>query len=120
MYVELDLSMPSPYNNDIIKRYLGGISMNQITLRQIPENVDALIRQLSKEQKKSINKTIIELLEKALGVSRDSSKKRNLSQLAGTWSDRESEEFKKNTAQFDKKNCSHLTPISTISRELFK
>ncbi|MCW8800572.1 MAG: hypothetical protein OQK71_06575 [Desulfobacter sp.] len=76
--------------------------MNQITLRQIPENVDALIRQLSKEQKKSINKTIIELLEKALGVSRDSSKKRNLSQLAGTWSDRESEEFKKNTAQFDK------------------
>ena len=43
--------------------------MNQITLRQIPENVDALIRQLSKEQKKSINKTIIEL-EKALGWKR--------------------------------------------------
>lgn len=76
--------------------------MSRMTLRQIPENVDALIRQLSKEQEKSINKTIIELLEKALGVSRDSNKKRNLSQLAGTWSEGELEEFKKNTTQFDK------------------
>ncbi len=83
--------------------------MNQITLRQIPENVDTLIRQLSKAQKKSINKTIIELLEKALGVSRNSTKKRDLSQLAGTWEESQFEEFEKNIAQFD-----------TIDNEIWK
>ena len=75
--------------------------MNQITLRQIPQNVDTLIRRLSKEQNKSINRTIIELLEKALGVSHNSNKKRSLSHLVGTWDKMQSEEFKNNTAQFD-------------------
>lgn len=74
--------------------------MSQITLRQIPENIDVLIRHLSQEKNKSINKTIIELLEKALGVSGNSNKKRDLSNLAGTWSTLQAKEFRRNTTQF--------------------
>ena len=76
--------------------------MRQITLRQVPENIDTLIRVISKKQNKSINKTIIALLEKALGLKDNSNKKRDLSKLAGTWDQSQSEEFIKNTAMFDK------------------
>ncbi len=76
--------------------------MNQITLRQIPDNIDILIRVLSKKQNKSINKTIIALLEKALGLKDNSDKKRDLSKIAGTWDKSQSKEFIKNTAMFDK------------------
>ncbi|WP_291466250.1 hypothetical protein [Desulfobacula sp.] len=76
--------------------------MRQITLRQVPENIDILIRVMSKKQNKSINKTIIALLEKALGLRDNSNKKRDLSKLAGTWDKSQSEEFIKNTAMFDK------------------
>jgi len=80
----------------------GDKKMRQITLRQVPENIDILIRVMSKKQNKSINKTIIALLEKALGLRDNSNKKRDLSKLAGTWDKSQSEEFIKNTAMFDK------------------
>lgn len=76
--------------------------MRQITLRQVPENIDVLIRLMSKKQNRSINKTIIALLEKALGLKDNSNKKRDLSKLAGTWEKSQSEEFIKNTKVFDK------------------
>ncbi|RLB85297.1 MAG: hypothetical protein DRH26_18430 [Deltaproteobacteria bacterium] len=76
--------------------------MSQITLRQIPENIDTHIRLMSKQQNKSINKTIIGLLEKALGLKESSKKKRGLSSLAGTWNKSQSEEFIKNSQIFDK------------------
>ncbi len=76
--------------------------MNQITLRKIPKRVDALIRSLSKKQNKSINKTIIILLEKALGIKDRSNKKRDLSKFSGTWSNEDFNEFEKNTKIFNK------------------
>ena len=76
--------------------------MKQITLRQVPERVDSLIRLISKKQNKSINKTIIVLLEKALELKDNSNKKRDLSKFSGTWSKLEFNEFKKNTEIFNK------------------
>jgi len=76
--------------------------MTQITLRHIPEKIDSLVRSISKKQNKSINKTIIILLEKALGLKDNSNKKRDLSKLSGTWSKSEFEKFKKNTEIFNK------------------
>jgi len=76
--------------------------MSQITLRQLPKNVDRLIRSISEKQNKSINKTIIILLEKALGVKDSSDKKRDLSKLSGSWSTAEFEEFERNTEIFNK------------------
>lgn len=85
--------------------------MRQITLRQVPENIDILIRVMSKKQNKSINKTIIALLEKALGLKDNSNKKRDLSKLAGTWDKSQSEEFIKNTAIFDKIDRELRSPL---------
>ena len=76
--------------------------MRQITLRQIPEHVDAVIRRMSKKQKKSINKTIIAILEEALGFIESKNKKRDLSKLAGTWDKLQSDEFVQNTKSFDR------------------
>ncbi len=76
--------------------------MKQITLRQIPKKVEDLIRSISEKQNKSINKTIISLLEKSLGLKNNSNKKRDLSKLSGTWSSTEFNEFEKNTGIFNK------------------
>ncbi|MCP4750728.1 MAG: hypothetical protein GY866_07540 [Proteobacteria bacterium] len=76
--------------------------MSQITLRKIPENLEKQIRVLAQKNHTSLNKTIIDLLEKALGTERTSKKKRDLSQLAGTWSEREAKEFEKNISQFER------------------
>jgi len=76
--------------------------MKQITLRQIPKRVEDLIRSISEKQNKSINKTIIILLEKSLGLKNNSNKKRDLSKFSGTWSSAEFKEFEKNTQIFNK------------------
>ncbi len=76
--------------------------MSHITLRQVPERVNTLIRSLSKKNNRSINKTIIALLEKALGLKENSNKKRDLSGFAGTWNKSEIEEFEVNTKIFNK------------------
>ncbi len=75
--------------------------MSQITLRQVPKKLDTLIRQISKQENKSINKTIIGLLEKALGIKDAPDKKRDLSKLAGTWDKSRTQEFEKNTEVFN-------------------
>jgi hypothetical protein len=80
----------------------GGRTMSQISLKQVPENIDILIRSISKKQNKSIDRTVISLLEKALEIKDDSNKKRDLSSLAGTWSKSQFEEFERNTALFGK------------------
>ncbi len=76
--------------------------MNQLTLRHIPEELDNLIRKISKKRKKSINKTIISILEEALGIKNNSGKKRDVSSLAKTWSEEEFKTFKSNTKIFEK------------------
>ena len=75
--------------------------MSQITLRKIPDALDRRLRQLSRQSRSSLNKTIISLLLKALGYEGGSLKKRNLSALAGTWSAAEAKEFEKNTLLFE-------------------
>jgi hypothetical protein len=79
----------------------GGIIMSQITLRQLPENLENQIRKLARKNKTSINKTVIDLLEKALGIGQIGRKKRDLSKLKGTWGQKEADEFDQNIQQFN-------------------
>ena len=74
----------------------------QITLRQIPDRLDRQLRRLAQETHSSLNKTIISLLLKALGMSDDSKKMRDLSDLAGKWDDAEAEQFERNTEIFNR------------------
>ncbi len=75
--------------------------MSQITLRKIPENLEKQIRMLSQKNNSSLNLTIIELLEKALGTGRESKKKRDLSEFSGTWSKQQVKDFEKHTKIFE-------------------
>ena len=76
--------------------------MSQITLRKLPENVERQIRRIARETNTSINKTIINLLKKSLGLKDADNKMRDLSDLAGAWSEEEVREFEENTQVFEK------------------
>jgi hypothetical protein len=75
--------------------------MSQITLRKLPENVERQIRRIARETGTSINKTIIDLLKKSLGLRDTDNKMRDLSDLAGAWSEEEVREFEENTQVFE-------------------
>jgi hypothetical protein len=66
-----------------------------ITLRNIPPDVARLIERRSKRTGASLNKTVISLLEDALGVAHgaEPASHRDLDALAGVWSDRQADEF---------------------------
>lgn len=76
--------------------------MSQITLRKIPDVLDKQLRSLAGKNKTSLNKVILSMLLKNLGLSADSDKKRDLSDLCGTWTSTQYDEFQRNTEQFDK------------------
>ena len=76
--------------------------MSQITLRQIPDNLERQLRILAQQHKTSLNKTIIFLLQQALGLSENSRKMRNLSDLKGTWDSAQAAEFEANTKIFER------------------
>ncbi len=75
--------------------------MNQLTLRKIPAPVENGLRKLAGENQQSLNKTVIKVLEKGLGLEETGSIKRDLSSLAGRWSRSDEKEFERNMAIFE-------------------
>lgn len=70
--------------------------MKQITIRSLPPEVEKAIRRESKSKNLSLNKTIVEMLKKAVGVAAPSAERfvyHDLDDLAGTWSVAEADEF---------------------------
>jgi hypothetical protein len=57
----------------------------QYTLRNIPKNIDTAVRQKAKRQGRSLNDAAIEALANWAGVGVEVQKKRDLSDIAGTW-----------------------------------
>jgi hypothetical protein len=76
--------------------------MNQLTLRQIPDDLNKALRLVAKSKNSSLNKVIITLLKKILGLDLGLRKKRDLSKLAGTWNQKQVSEFTSNTRIFEK------------------
>ena len=74
--------------------------MSQITLRQIPDVLNKQLRSLAGKNKTSLNKIVLSLLMKNLGLSANSDKKRDLKDLCGTWTQKQYDEFQKNTEYF--------------------
>ena len=74
--------------------------MSHITLRDVPQELDDRLRELASEQNKSLNRTIIGVLMESLHLGGGSGRKRDVSDLAGTWSDEQAEEFEANTRAF--------------------
>ena len=75
--------------------------MNQMTLRKIPEELERQLRRVAKERGQSLNKTAIELMMEALGLKKEPERKRDLSQLAGSWSQEEADAFDRNVQIFE-------------------
>lgn len=73
--------------------------MSQITIRKIPENLDKQLRTLARTQNISLNKIVIQLLQKVMGIT--GNKQRDLSDIVGTWDKAQCEEFEKNTQVFN-------------------
>lgn len=76
--------------------------MSQITLRQIPDVLDQQLRSLAGKNKTSLNKIVLSLLMKILGLPDNSDKKRDLTDLCGTWNKHQYDEFQNNTEEFNK------------------
>ena len=75
--------------------------MSYITLRQIPAAIEKQLRSLARQTGTSLNKTVIGLLARALGMADGTPRARELSDLAGTWSEEEAREFEENTRAFE-------------------
>jgi hypothetical protein len=75
--------------------------MSQITLRKLPRDLEKMVRQQARLRRSSLNKTIIALLQKSLGIADSGQKGTGLAALAGTWSAAEAEEFDRNTGLFE-------------------
>ena len=75
--------------------------MSQITLRDVPRELDHRLRELARAQNKSLNRTIIGVLIESLHLGDGRDRKRDMSDLAGTWSAEEAEEFDANTRVFE-------------------
>lgn len=75
--------------------------MKQLTLRQIPKDIETGLRKEASQRGTSLNKVAINALEKGLGLVPPTRCKRDLSRFAGKWSAPEVEEFDKNTECFN-------------------
>jgi hypothetical protein len=75
--------------------------LSYITLRQIPPAIEKHLRALARTQGTSLNKTIINLIAHALGMAHGERKVRDLSDLAGTWSEQEARAFDEHIRTFE-------------------
>jgi hypothetical protein len=74
--------------------------MNQLTIRNIPAAIEAKLRLLAQQSGSSLNQTVIRLLEHATGGKPEAAK-RDLSQIAARWSDRDAAAFDRVTELFE-------------------
>ncbi len=57
----------------------------QYTIRKIPRQVDRILRERARAEGKSLNQVAIEALQAATGTSGAPLRRRDLSDIAGTW-----------------------------------
>jgi hypothetical protein len=70
--------------------------MRTITLRNLPRELERLLEEKAAASESSLNKTVIRLLEKAVGIRKPSPGDRrhhDLDELAGSWSPEQAREF---------------------------
>lgn len=80
------------------------MSTSNFNLRNIPPDVMLSLKKEATKQKTSINSLILLIVERGLGIPRQSKKIvfHDLDYLAGTWSDNDKKTFEHNTKFFEK------------------
>ena len=79
----------------------------QYTIRNVPELVDAALRQSARQQGKSLNDVAVEALTRGAGLTETRSRQRDLSDIVGSW---------RKDAEFDRA----LAAQDTIDEELWR
>ncbi|HUB18301.1 MAG TPA: hypothetical protein VL990_06680 [Acidobacteriaceae bacterium] len=59
----------------------------QYTIRNVPGALDSALRRRAQEQGKSLNEVAVEALARGTGISGERVRKRDLSDIVGTWQD---------------------------------
>ena len=77
----------------------------QTTIRDIPKDLEHALRERARRSGESLNRTLIRLLREAVGLN-PPGKKRDLSALAGTWSQEEADEFDRQVRWLEEKKTS--------------
>jgi plasmid stability protein len=72
----------------------------QYTIRDIPDDVNKALRAKAQAEGKSINQTVVDVLRQGLCLENPLQKKRDLSDIAGTWI--EDREFNKAMEDFER------------------
>lgn len=76
--------------------------MKQLTIRGIPEEIEAIVKKEAEEKGVSLNKALISLLEKTTGINKKAKIKgkvyHDLDSLSGLWTEDEAKIFEKNLA----------------------
>ncbi len=75
--------------------------MKSITIHKLDQELYQKLLDISQLQNTSINKLVKRLLRNSLGLTEKPTKKRDLSFLTGTWSEKEAKEFDDAIAFFD-------------------
>ena len=76
-------------------------SMRHLTVRNVPaELAHALVAEKTRCGE-SLNKTVIDLLRRSLGLVPDAPYENGLGRLAGDWSEADLQDFETNTKMFD-------------------
>ena len=65
--------------------YTAGMKTTQYTIRNIPEQVDRLVRQQAKKTHKSLNAVLLAALKRGIGVADEPAEYHDLDELAGSW-----------------------------------
>jgi len=75
--------------------------MSQITVRNLDDGVERIIRQRAQAQNQSLSDVTNQLLRQAVGLETANAKKRNLRNLAGKWTLEEAQAFEQTQRIFD-------------------
>jgi len=57
----------------------------QYTIRNVPDYLDAALRDAARQQGKSLNEVTVEALVRGAGLTEQRVRKRDLSDIVGTW-----------------------------------
>ncbi|HTZ97273.1 MAG TPA: hypothetical protein VMB18_12795 [Terriglobales bacterium] len=57
----------------------------QYTIRNIPDLLDGALRRAARERGKSLNEIAIEAMARGAGITQESTRQRDLGDIAGTW-----------------------------------
>ena len=75
--------------------------MTQITVRNLPDSVEAKLRSLAEQSGRSLNQTIVQLLEAVTGGRTLNQPRRDLSGIAARWNASDADAFARATAVFE-------------------